>query len=150
MVSEISSKFSSFDIFKAFFTWKSHVFPTIVITSVSAFKSDCTLASLSQLLLALLVLPNAVSFEFINLSFLIFLKKASSLSLDPGHPPSIYFIPSSSILRATLILSSTENETPSPCVPSLNVTSYASILFMIILIQTLYEGKILLFCMNFY
>ena len=70
----------------------------MVIVSVSAFRSDCTLGSLSQLLLALLVLPKAASFEFINFSFLIFLKKSSSLSFDPGHPPSIYFTPSSSIL----------------------------------------------------
>ena len=50
-------------------------------------------------------------------------KNSMSLGLDPGKPPSMKWMPSTSSLTAMRTLSSTESDMPSRCVPSRRVVS---------------------------
>jgi len=67
--------------------------------------------------------PNAVYFACESFSRRAASKNAASRGLEPGQPPSMYAIPSSSSARATRSLSSTEKLMSSPCVPSRRVVS---------------------------
>ena len=59
----------------------------------------------------------------IDRDLLTSLKKAISIGFDPGQPPSIMSMPSSSSLRAIFSLSSFVKEMSSDCVPSRKLVS---------------------------
>jgi hypothetical protein len=67
--------------------------------------------------------PKATIFEFLSFSLPAALKKAISFGLDPGHPPSMKWMPSPSSFPAMRSLSLTEYEIPSVCAPSRSVVS---------------------------
>jgi hypothetical protein len=71
------------------------------------------------------VMPKATSSACCRRSSRIRLKKAISLGLEAGKPPSMKWMPSSSSLRAMRTFSSTDTDMPSCCMPSRRVVSYS-------------------------
>ena len=85
-----------------------------------AFSTSASTSSLAAERPARFVIPKAVKVARV---FGAWAKKALSVGLAPGHPPSIWSIPSASSAAAISIFSGVENWTPWVCCPSRSVVS---------------------------
>ena len=104
-------------------TWRSHDFPKIVTTGVSAETSSRRFGSSSARFDRWRVEPKAASFAVRHVIPRAALKNSMSFGFEPGQPPSTYGMPYSSSIRAIRSLSASESVMFSPCVPSRRVVS---------------------------
>jgi len=118
-------RFSSRVVRSTSVTCSGQVFPTTVHTGVPASSSARMLASSSGPAPARQVEPKAARSARFQGRSRARAKNSASLGFEPGQPPSMKAIPSSSRRRAMRSLSSTEREIPSRWVPSRRVVSYS-------------------------
>ncbi len=86
MLSAIISRFSSLVMPSATSTWKSHALPTMQTDWALAFSRALRPGSLAALRPGRRVMPNATSLARFRVGG--WEKKASSVGLAPGQPPS--------------------------------------------------------------